>query len=362
MKPIFVCDLPAHVKQTITSFFLVRSKEIRSKKATGEPYLSVTLADRSGEVEARRWDNLEAIAAFERDDFVKVKAQVDVFNNKPQLSIHKLRRLEENEIELADYFATSERDPEEMFGELRAVVAAMSNAHLRALLEAILGDAAIAAALKRAPAAMSLHHAYFGGLLEHIVSLCGLCRAAAAHYPSLDLDLLITAAVLHDIGKIHELRYARSASYSTEGQLLGHIVLGLEMVGEKLRGLPDFPLRLRAVVEHLVISHHGEYEFGSPKLPMVPEAMAFHFLDNLDSKINSMTMQLRTDLQLSGDWTARNGSLGRPLLKREQYLRAEEAAQTGGDKPPADGQPAEEQAGTEPSKAQASAAEGDSHA
>lgn len=323
MKQLFVRDLSACLKQTITVFFLVRSKETRQKKS-GEPYLSMILVDRTGEIEARCWDNLGALPAFDRDDFVKVKGLVDVFNNKLQLTVHKLRRAEESEIELGDYLACSQRDPEEMFAELAAAVAGVSDPHVRALLEALLGDQSIAAALKRAPAAMSLHHAYLGGLLEHVVSLCGLSRLVAAHYGSLNLDLLIAAAVLHDLGKIRELQYARSVSYTTEGHLLGHIVLGLGMIAEKINAVPEFPPRLRAVIEHLVISHHGEYEFGSPKLPMFPEAMVFHFLDNLDSKMNSMAAQLDGDLQVAGDWTARNASLGRALLRRKQYLRAGE--------------------------------------
>jgi 3'-5' exoribonuclease len=333
MKQIFVRDLPNYVKQTIAAFFLVRSKQTRQKKS-GEPYLSMTLVDRSGEVEARCWDNLAALPAFDRDDFIKVKGAVDVFNNKPQLTVHKLRRAEESEIELGDYLACSARDPEEMFAELAAVVAAVGDPNLRALLEALLADPAIAAGVKRAPAATSLHHAYLGGLLEHILSLCGLCRVVAAHYGSLNLDLLVAAAVLHDLGKIRELEYARSASYTTEGHLLGHIVLGLQMMAEKTAALPGFPPRLRAVLEHLVVSHHGEYEFGSPKLPMFPEAMVFHFLDNLDSKLNSMETQLRTDLKLSGDWTGKNVALGRALLRREQYLRAEAGGGAAAEPPP----------------------------
>ena len=322
MKSIFVRDLPAHANLNVTTSFLVRSKETRFKK-TGEPYLSLLLGDRTGEVEARVWDNVEAAPAFERDDFLKVKGLVQIFRNKPQISVHKLRRLEESEVEFGDFFPQTERDIEQMFAELCAAAAEARNPHLRALLQAVLADPEIAARLKRAPAARTLHHAYLGGLLEHIVSLCGLARMVTAHYPALDLDLLLAAAVLHDLGKIRELEYTRSISYSTEGQLLGHIVLALEMVHQKLSGLPDFPPALRVLVEHLIISHHGQYEFGSPRLPMFPEALVFHYLDDLDSKVNSMMGQLRSDPLVEGNWTARSPSLGRPLLKREKYLPAD---------------------------------------
>lgn len=321
MKPLFVCDLPVHVNASVTGFFLVCSKETRFKKS-GEPYLLLSLGDRTGEVEARMWDNIEAAPAFERDDFLKVKAIVQIFRNRPQLTVQKLRRLEEREVELADFFPTAERDVEEMFSELAGMVADTGNSHLRALLQAVLADPEIAAGLKRAPAAKTLHHAYLGGLLEHVLSLCRLARLVAAHYAGLDRDLLIAGAVLHDLGKTRELDYRRSISYSTEGQLLGHIVLALSMVEEKLKALPDFPAPLRVLIEHLIVSHHGEYAFGSPRLPMFPEALVFHYLDDLDSKVNSMAAQLAGDALLAGEWTGRNLSLGRPLLKLDKYLGA----------------------------------------
>ncbi len=331
LKSVFVRDLAAHVNLNVTTTFLVRSKETRFKK-TGEPYLSLMLGDRTGEVEARMWENVEGAPPFDRDDFLKVKGLVQLFRNKPQISLHKLRRLEEKEIEIGDFFPRTGRDIEQMFGELRAAAAATANSHLRALLEAVLDDPEIAARLKQAPAAKSMHHAYLGGLLEHIVSLCGLARLVAAHYPSLDLDLLVAAAILHDLGKIRELDYARSIGYSTEGQLLGHIAMAMGMVQEKLRALPDFPPPLRVLVEHMVLSHHGELEFGSPKVPMFPEAVVFHFLDNLDAKINSMEGQLAADPLVEGDWTLWNASLGRALLKSRKYLGAgAPAAATSGD-------------------------------
>ncbi len=328
MKPVFVCDLLDHVNLNVTAAFLVRSKETRFKK-TGEPYLSLMLGDRTGEVEARMWENVDSAPPFDRDDFLKVKGLVQVFRNRPQISIHKLRRMEESEVEIADFFPRTERDVEQMFAELRAAVAEARNPQLRALLEAVLADPDVAARLKQAPAAKSLHHAYLGGLLEHIVSLCRLCRMVVTQYPSLDADLLLAAAVLHDLGKIRELEYSRSISYSTEGQLLGHIAMALGMVEEKLRALPDFPAPLRVLIEHMILSHHGELEFGSPKTPMFPEALVFHYLDNLDSKVNSMSAQLARDPLVEGNWTQRNPALGRSLLKWQKYLsQAAPAAET----------------------------------
>ncbi len=262
MKSPYVKELEAN--RNFTATFLVRSKEIREKK-TGEPYLSLSLCDRTGEVEAKMWDNVaEVMDTFERDDFVKVKGLIQVYHNRPQLTIHKMRRLQDSEVDFADYFPASGRDPEEMWRELRAMIAGMTDTHLRALVEAVLDDPEIASRYRKAPAAKQIHHAWLGGLLEHVLSLCQLCHVTAGHYGA-DVNLLLAGAVLHDVGKVYELSYDRSFGYTTEGQLLGHMVIGLRIVGDKLRGIPDFPPRLRTLVEHMIVSHHGRYEFGSPK-------------------------------------------------------------------------------------------------
>ena len=309
--------------RVITTSFLVHSKEIRQKKS-GELYLSLLLGDRTGEVDAKMWDNVaEVIDAFERDDFVKVKGLIQVFHNRPQLTIHKMRRMDDSEIEYGDYFPCSRRDPDQMWTELRQIVAGLGNPHLKALLEALLDDPDVASRYRRAPAAKQIHHAFLGGLMEHVLSLAALARLAAAHYPILDLDLLMTGVVLHDIGKIYELTYERGFSYSNEGQLLGHINIGLRMVADKLRGLPDFPPRLRTLVEHMILSHHGHMEFGSPKLPQFPEALALHYLDDMDSKLECMRALIENDRQLEGCYTTFSPALERAALKKDRYLNSE---------------------------------------
>ena len=218
----------------ITTSFLVGFKEIRQKKS-GELYLSLLLADRTGELEAKMWDNVpEVIDQFDRDDFVKVKGMIQVFHNRPQLTIHRLRRMDESEIEFVDYFPSSKRDPDEMWRELCGIVAAMENPHLKALLQAMLDDDDVARRYRRAPAAKQIHHAFLGGLIEHVLSLCALARMTAAHYPMIDYDLLIAGVMLHDIGKIYELNYQRGFSYSNEGQLIGHISIAMRMVSDRL--------------------------------------------------------------------------------------------------------------------------------
>jgi 3'-5' exoribonuclease len=318
MKSPFVNEVEPN--RVITTSFLVQSKEIRQKK-NGEVYLSLLLGDRTGELDAKMWDNVtEVMDSFDRDDFVKIKGLVQVFHNRPQLTIHKMRRMDESEIEFADYFPCSRRDPAEMWRELRETVGTMGNPHLKALLEAMLDDPDIAERFRRAPAAKQIHHAFLGGLLEHVLSLCALARMTARHYGNVDFDLLLAGVVLHDIGKIHELNYERGFSYSNDGQLLGHINIALRMVADKLRALPDFPVPLRSLVEHMILSHHGQLEFGSPKLPLFPEALLLHYIDDMDSKMECMRALIDRDRQVEGCFTTYNSALARPALKKDRYL------------------------------------------
>jgi 3'-5' exoribonuclease len=321
MKSPYVAEIEPN--QTITGTFLVHHKDIRQKKS-GEPYLSLTLADRTGELDAKMWDNAaEALSAFERDDFVRVKGLLQIFQNRPQLTIHKILAVAESEVDFADYFPASKRDRDEMFLELRGWIASIANPHLKALLEAIFADDAVAVAYRTAPAAKSVHHAWLGGLLEHVLSLCQLAKFTAAHYPGIDFDLLLTGVILHDLGKISELTYARGFGYSTEGQLLGHIVIGVGMVEEKLRQLPGFPAPLRNLLLHMILSHHGELAYGSPKVPLFAEAMLLHHLDNLDSKMECTRGALERDRSVEGVWTSYCAPLDRSLLKKTKFLEPE---------------------------------------
>jgi 3'-5' exoribonuclease len=318
MKEVFVNTLVAN--ETVTTHFLVTNKEIRQKK-TGEPYLSLLLADRTGEIEAKMWDNVaEVMSTFDRDDFVKVKGLAQVYQNRHQFTIHKIRRADDHEVQVVDYFPCSKRDPEEMWAELQGIIATLGNPHLRMLLEGIFADSKTVALYKRAPAAKSIHHACLGGLIEHVLSLCTLCRTVAVHYGGVDVDLMLTAAILHDIGKIEELSYDRSFSYTTAGQLVGHIVLGVQRVGETIRTLPDFPPKLKLLLEHVILSHHGELEYGSPKVPLFPEALLFHHLDNLDSKFEAMRVAVERDRHLETDFTGWIPALERVVLKKERFL------------------------------------------
>ncbi len=318
MKSLYVRDLQPN--QVMTSTFLVHTKDIRQKKS-GEPYLSLLLGDRTGDLDAKMWDNVaEVMDTFDRDDFVKVKGLLQIFQNRPQLTIHKMMRQEDSEVELGDYFPASTRNLDEMFAELRAIIAGIANPYLRSLLDAFMDDEKIARMYRTAPAAKTVHHNYLGGLIEHVLSLCSLCRMTAAHYKDIDLDLLLAGAILHDIGKTSELTYERTFGYSTDGQLLGHIVIGLKLVNDKIAGVPDFPPKLRTLLEHMIVSHHGELEFGSPKVPVFPEALLLHHLDNLDSKMECMRAAVARDRNVEGCWTMYNPALDRSVLKKPRYL------------------------------------------
>jgi 3'-5' exoribonuclease len=321
MKDFFISDCCHHENKIITSNFMVVSKQVKPKKS-GEPYLALTLGDRSGQLEAKMWDNVEdSISAFEQDDFLKVKGLLNKYKNRFQITIHKLRRLGDSEIDFSDYLPKTTKDIDELWRILAGFVESFQNPQLKALLQAFMADPKIAEAYRNAPAAKTLHHAYIGGLLDHVVSLCRSCDLICRNYPQINRDLLLTGAFLHDIGKIHELTYNRSFSYTTRGQLLGHMIIELEMLHDKLAGIPDFPEELKILVEHLIISHHGQYDFGSPKLPMFPEALMLHYLDDLDSKMESMRAHFEREADLESPWTSYNSSLARPLLNSAKYLR-----------------------------------------
>src|ERR1700724_4216453 len=326
MKEFFVCGCVQHENKVITSSFVVVSRQVKPKKS-GEPYLALTLGDRSGHIEAKMWDNVEdAIDAFGQEDFVKVKGLINKYKNRFQLTIHKLRRLGESEVDFADYLPKTTKDIGEMWRTLAGFVATFKDPHLKALEEAFMADPEIAEAYRNAPAAQTLHHAFIGGLLEHVVSLFRSCDLMCRNYPHINRDLLLTGAFLHDIGKVHELTYNRSFSYSTRGQLLGHMIIELEMLQAKLALQPGFPPELKTLLEHLIISHHGEYEFGSPKLPMFPEALMLHYLDNLDSKMESMRAHFEREAASEGPWRGYNSSLSRPLLNSAKFLEKKAVA------------------------------------
>jgi 3'-5' exoribonuclease len=321
MKDFFLSDCVRFENKVIVSSFVVTTKQVKPKKS-GEPYLALTLADRCGQIEAKMWDNVEdSIDAFEQEDFLKIKGLLNKYKNRFQLTIHKLRKLGDSEVDFADYLPKTTKNVDELWRTLEEFVSSISEPHLKTLIQSFMSDPAIAAAYRNAPAAKTLHHAYIGGLLDHVVSLFRSCDLMCRNYPQVNRDLLLAGAFLHDIGKIHELSYSRSFSYTSRGQLLGHMIIELEMLQARIAQIPGFPDNLKTLLEHLIISHHGEYEFGSPKLPMFPEALMLHYLDDLDSKMESMRAHFEREAENDSNWTTYNASLGRTLLNTAKFLQ-----------------------------------------
>ena len=327
MKDFYIRDAATHENKPIVSSFLVASKQVKSKKS-GEPYLDLVLADRTGHLGAKMWDNVaEVEGSFAQDSILKIKGVVNRYNGRWQLTIHKLRKMEESEIDFTDFLPKTDKDIDQLWRNLGEFVASIQDTYLRNLLEAFMADPKIEAGYKNAPAAKTLHHAFIGGLLDHVLSLFRSCDLVLRNYPHVNRDLVLTGAFLHDIGKIHELSYSRSFGYTTDGQLLGHMIIELEMLHEKIRLVPGFPADLKTLIEHLIISHHGQYEFGSPKLPMFPEALLLHYMDDLDSKMEAMRANFEKDADTESAWTGYNPSLGRPLLNTRKFLQKRDVPQ-----------------------------------
>lgn len=320
MKSHFVADLADG--QTVASPFLVCEKEVRTSARSGASWLQLELGDRTGSISAKMWENFLPLAeTFDAGDVIQIRGRVKLYNNRLEVALEQIVPVPENAYDLVDFLPHTKYDVDVMYGRVLAAVEAMKNPWLRQLVGNVIEDPGIAPRLKRAPAAMTMHHAFIGGLLEHIVSLVGLASAISAYYPELDPDVLLTGVVLHDIGKIDELRYAREIDYTTEGRLLGHIMLGVGLVRDRIKAIPGFPAALAVMVEHLILSHHGSLEFGSPSLPQTREAVALHFIDDLDSKMAGIRATL--DGQCGPDgWSARNPSLRRALLLAEKYLES----------------------------------------
>jgi 3'-5' exoribonuclease len=319
MKSIFVRDFTDG--QAVVSLFLVHEKEIRTSPRTGKSWLQLSLGDRTGTISAKMWENFDSlVATFDRDDVIHIRGRVKTYNGEKELTLEQIVPAVDRDYEMGDFLPHTRYDVEKLYGDLRAAVASVKNPFLQRLLSSIVDDPEIAPRLKRAPAAMTMHHAYIGGLLEHVVSLLGLASALCVHYPELDRDLLVTGTILHDLGKTEELHYGRRIDYTTQGKLLGHITIGAMMIRKKIDAIPGFPPPLAVLVEHLVLSHHGSLEFASPVVPQTREALALHFIDDIDSKMAAARATYENAEAAGGQWTDRNPALRRALLRPEQFL------------------------------------------
>ncbi len=300
-KNLYVKDIKTGDK--VCEVFLAAEKNLAYSQK-GSPYLNLRLRDRTGEVDGKVWENALAWdKAFKRGDLICIQARALNFKNAIQLSIIDLKKVEDGEVELADYFPVAKGDPTEMFAGILGYVERIKTPCLVVLLKAFFGNERIAALFKRAPAAKGFHHVYIGGLLEHTLSVVRLLDLAADHYPGVNRDLLIAGGILHDIGKIYEFSYERIVEYSDAGRLVGHIVMGVEMVDAKIAAIPDFPEQTAMELRHLILSHHGVLEYGSPKRPKTLEALIVHYMDDLDAKVNAFQEYIREARDEESDWT-----------------------------------------------------------
>jgi 3'-5' exoribonuclease len=290
MKDIYISDLALFDEgKTFDSFFLVLSKQQRTTK-NGKPYLNLILGDKTGQLEGRVWEVGDPRIAkdFDRGDIVKARGSASRFDDRLQMKIDQLRVAAAGETDRMDMLPSTTYDVAGLWKQLESFVESLADPHLKLLLTTMLDDPALAAAYREAPAAKQLHHAWLGGLLEHVVSLLTLADRVTPHYAMLDRDLIVTGIILHDIGKVRELSWDIGFEYTIEGALLGHIQMGVALTEKAIDSIPDFPPRLKTLVLHMILSHHGKLEFGSPKLPMIPEALVLNFLDDLDAKMQAV--------------------------------------------------------------------------
>jgi len=310
--------------EVIESLYLVRQKFFDIAK-NGKPYISLELTDRTGMVNGRRWDAEKSIFdSFRVDDFVKVKGRVEIYKKYPQLNLDSLERAGDSSVDISLYVPTVDRDRDQMFKAFLSEISNIKNPYLKALLNNVFSDKKTIANFKSAPAATDFHHPYIGGLLEHTLCCIQLAKVIVSRYPGIDEELLIAGAALHDIGKIEELSYKRSFYYTDRGRLIGHVVLGLNMVEKEIGNVPDFPDELKNLLLHIIISHHGEQEWGSPKRPMCLEAIVLHHIDNLDAKINGFKQFVSTYSDPSSRWTKHSKMFREFLYKRMEVANEEE--------------------------------------
>lgn len=291
--------------EMISEVYLCKNKVVAKTKA-GKTYYSLQLQDRTGTIDGKVWELTNAIAHFESMNYIRVDAQVTSFNGSHQLNIKRIRLADEGEYEPSDYMPCSGKNIEEMYKELTNIIDNVNNEYLKKLLKSFfVEDAEFVSRFKKHSAAKSIHHGFIGGLLEHTLSVAKICEFIAGHYPVINHDLLVTAAIFHDIGKVDELSSFPENDYTDEGQLVGHIVMGTMMVGERMKHIEGFPVILGNELKHCILAHHGELEYGSPKKPALIEALALAHADNLDAKLQTFT-EILGDNKDKTDWLGYN--------------------------------------------------------
>jgi 3'-5' exoribonuclease len=312
VKETFVNMLKAG--ESVDDIFVARDKQLAHKK-DGAPYLTLSLVDRTGDIKAVVWDHVQAISkTFAAGDYVKVQGKVSEYKNTLQLVVRDLEPAHPDQVDARDFLPATERDVDQMLDRLIQISQSVENEHLSRLLAAFFEDPAFVDLFKTAPAAKKMHHAYLGGLLEHTLSIVRLIQAISTHYKGIDTDLLLTGGILHDIGKVHEFSYETHIDYSDAGRLLNHIVIGVEMLEKKIATLHDFPEELALVLKHLIVSHHGIRDFGSPEPPKTLEAIILNYLDELDAKVTAVRTFMEAE-DPEAPWTSYHRVLERYFFR-----------------------------------------------
>jgi len=297
----------------VVDHYLCKQKQ-NLKTRSGKTYLSLRLQDKTGQIDAKVWEVNNDIQSFEEGDFIKIDGIVLTYQSDPQLKILKIRRSMEGEYDPADYIPCTDKDVGELYAQLTAYVKSLSNPFISKLVEEILfRNPDVAGAVKTHSAAKNMHHSYMGGLLEHTLSVTQICDFMSGRYENVNRDLLVATAILHDIGKVYELSGFPENDYTDDGQLLGHIVIGAQLITEAAAKIAGFPPELRSLMAHSILAHHGEYEFGSPKRPKTIEAFILHCADNMDAKVKMFEECLKGDA--SGKWIGYNKVLAREIRK-----------------------------------------------
>lgn len=314
-KEIYLKDIKQGDK--VASTFLAAEKNM-AFSLKGSPYLNVRLKDKTGELDGKVWDNaLELDQQFKKGDLIYIEGKAASYKNSIQISISKIRKIDWGDVEHTDYLPAVKKDIMDMFNEVLAYAEKIQTKPLRDLLYAFFHDQKTAELFQRAPAAKGFHHIYLGGLLEHTLSVVRLLEKVTEHYPCLNKDMVIAGGILHDIGKIYEFSYDHMIDYSDEGRLIGHIVMGVEMIDKKISAIDDFPQQLALELRHIILSHHGEFEFGSPKRPKTLEALVVHYIDDLDAKFNAFQTCIDDSTNGDSDWTNYNRFFDRFIYKRK---------------------------------------------
>ena len=302
--------------ENIIEHYLCKSRQTM-KSRNGKNYLSLKLQDKTGMVDAKVWDLNNDIQSFQENDFIKVDAFVTTFNNELQLNVKRIRRSREGEYDPADFVPSTDKNIDEMYDQLMGYIKTMKNPYLKKLLEEIfLRHPVISKEFKYHSAAKAMHHSFRGGLVEHTLSVTQLCDFLAPRYNYVNRDILVVSAMLHDVGKVLELSDFPTNDYTDDGQLLGHLILGSELIRDAAAKIDGFPKRLESLMKHCMLSHHGEYEYGSPKLPSTPEAFLLHCADNLDAKTKMIEEALAAD-STQGHWAGYNRMLQRNLSRSD---------------------------------------------